>query len=127
MWSRLRASINRKKFIRVAFLIVYDVVAICLSEYLALLTRFEFMYDLIGDNYLDMAVWYTPINVISVLVVFFCLKMYSSLWRYAGVQELLNSIMACVFAATIQSLGMHMFRLNMPRSYYILFLFYLLT
>ena len=118
---------NRQKNIRVLYLIAYDVIAVCLAEILALLTRFEFVYHQIGQNYLEMARWYTPINVISVIIVFAVCKMYSSLWRYAGVQELLNSIMVCVFSATIQSLGMHMFSLNMPRSYYILFMFYLLT
>lgn len=127
MWNKVTGIMNGKKNIRMLGLLIYDVIAVCCAELLALLTRFEFVYDNIGDDYVTMAWQYLPINILCVIAVFFFLKMYSSLWRYAGVQELTNSVAACVFAATIQSLGMHLLGMNMPRSYYILFLFYLLS
>ena len=42
-------------------------------------------------------------------------------------QEMLNVVLACLLAACVQSMGMHMLFLNMPRSYYILYLFFLLV
>ena len=127
MIQKIKRSFNRKKSIRVAFLMTYDICAICMAEFLALLTRFDFQYDKIGQHYLATGIEYTPINMVLTLLVFMCMKMYSSLWRYAGVQELVNSIVACILAGTVQSMGLHMFSLNMPRSYYILFIFYLLV
>lgn len=55
------------------------------------------------------------------------MHLYNSLWEYASVQELLNVVIACLLSAAIQSLGMHMFQWNMPRSYYILYFFFLLA
>ena len=66
------------------------------------------------------------INIITTLIIFAMFKLYSSLWRYASVQEMFNVVIACVLAACVQSLGMHMMLLSMPRSYYILYMFFLM-
>lgn len=114
------------KSIRIILLVIYDICAICIAEFLALWTRFEFFFDRIEPVYLDAAIRYTLINIIATVVIFAMFKLYSSLWRYASVQEMLNVVVACVLAACVQSLGTHMMLLSMPRSYYILYLFFLM-
>ena len=42
-------------------------------------------------------------------------------------QELLNVVIACLLSAALQSLGLHMLQWSMPRSYYILYFFFLLA
>ena len=118
---------NTSKTMRIAILVIYDICAVCIAEFLALWTRFEFSISQIDPKYADIALKYTIINIITTLIIFTVAKLYSSLWRYASVHEMLNVIAACIVAACIQSLGLHMLKWNMPRSYYILYLFFLLV
>lgn len=118
---------NMSKTIRVTLFIIYDIIAVCMAEYLALLTRFDFVFSHVDRQYFQNAYHYTLINVVATLGIFAIAKLYSSLWRYASVQEMLNVVAACVVSACVQSLGMHMLFMSMPRSYYMLYLFFLLV
>ena len=115
------------KALRVTLLLLYDGLAVVLAELLALWTRFEFHISQITHPYLEHAIKYALINIIITLVVFAILKLYNSLWQYASVQEMLNVFVACMVAAGSQSVGMHMLMWDMPRSYYILYFFFLLA
>ena len=117
---------NTTKAMRVTLLILYDVMAVLLAEFLALWTRFEFHFSQITPSYLENACKYAAVNILITVAVFAFLKLYSSLWQYASVQEMLNVFVACLLSAGAQSVGMHMFLWSMPRSYYILYFFFLL-
>lgn len=117
---------STSKTLRIILLVIYDVCAVCIAEFLALWTRFEFSISYIDKVYAETALKYTLINVVLTIIIFAIFKLYSSLWRYASVQEMLNVVIACFLAASVQSVGMHMLFMNMPRSYYILYLFFLL-
>ncbi|MCM1106313.1 MAG: polysaccharide biosynthesis protein [Blautia sp.] len=114
------------KGIRVTLLIIYDILAVCLAEFLALWTRFEFSFQKVDVKYAGTASKYVLINILATVIIFFVMKLYSSLWKYASVQEMLNVVIACTLAAASQSVGMHMFNWAMPRSYYVLYWFFLL-
>ena len=116
------------KYIRIAVLLIYDILAVFLAEIISIWTRFEF--SLKNEQcipFLETAVRYFWINVCVTLVIFAIMHLYNSLWKYASVQELLNVVVACLLSAALQSLGMHMLQWNMPRSYYILYFFFLLA
>lgn len=114
------------KTMRVILLVMYDICAIVISEFLALWTRFEFSFDQIQPLFAERALHYTAINIVVTLIIFAFLKLYSSLWEYASVREMFNVIAACAIAACAQTLGLILLQWNMPRSYYILYLFFLL-
>lgn len=121
-----KAYDSTAKPVRITLLVIYDIAAVCLSEYLALLTRFDFRMSNITEEYLWHAVQYTPINLICTIVIFALAKLYNSLWRYASVQEMINVVMACTLSAAVMETGMHMMILSMPRSFVILYVFFLL-
>lgn len=121
-----KAYDSTAKPVRITLLVIYDIAAVCLSEYLALLTRFDFRMSNITEEYLWHAVQYTPINLICTIVIFALAKLYNSLWRYASVQEMINVVMACALSAAVMETGMHMMILSMPRSFVILYVFFLL-
>ena len=118
---------NSAKTVRIAFLIIYDILAVCFAEFLALWTRFEFSTSHITPEFGKNAFQYAVINAAVTVFIFAFLKLYSSLWQYASVQEMMNVFVACLLAAGSQSVGMHMLMWNMPRSYYILYFFFLLA
>mgnify|MGYP000056126216 FL=1 len=118
---------NTSKTVRILLFAIYDVLAVCFAEYLALLTRFDFDIEQINIRYVENAGRYLGLNIVITLAIFMCAKMYSSLWRYASVQEMINIVAACATGACTQSLGMHLLLMTMPRSYYVLYFFFLLV
>lgn len=117
---------NTSKTMRIILFVIYDIMAVVAAEFLALWTRFEFSFSQIDRQYLNTAYEYLAINIVTTLIIFSFSKLYSSLWRYASIQEMLSVVTACLLSACLQSLGMHLRFMFMPRSYYVLYLFFLL-
>lgn len=127
MWKKAINSLkNPKKRIRVALLILYDLMVIGISEYMALLIRFEFRPGMIKEGFLQSLIQYTPINLICTIIIFALFSLYESLWRYASVTELFNLTVSCIVSAMVQLVGMYMMGYHLPRSYYVLYLLILL-
>ena len=61
---------NTSKTMRIAILVIYDICAVCIAEFLALWTRFEFSISQIDPNYASIAFKYTIINIITTLIIF---------------------------------------------------------
>lgn len=118
---------NNSKYLRIALLVIYDILAVCLAEFLSVWTRFEFSFSEEMRLYLKTAGKYLVINIIVTLIIFLLMHLYSSLWQYASVQELLNVLIACLLASGSQVVGILMLEWKMPRSYYILYFFFLLA
>ena len=116
------------KYIRIAVLVIYDMMAVFVAELLSIWTRFDFsLKSEQGIPFLETAMHYVWLNIITTLIVFVIMHLYNSLWQYASVQELLNVVIACLLSSALQSVGMHMLQWSMPRSYYILYFFFLLA
>ena len=107
-------------------MLLYDVMAILLSEYMALLIRYEFRPDKINVDHLETMLKFSAVNVIVTLAIFAFFSLYESLWRYASVTELLNLTLACMVSAGMQLIGTFMLEYRMPRSYYVLYFLVLL-
>lgn len=65
------------------YLIIYDMIAVNFSYFMALLVRFDFRYSSIPTDY--FAAWrsFAPIYTIIILAVFGCMHLYNSVWRFA--------------------------------------------
>ena len=122
---------STKLLIKRLYLVCYDVAAVALSGYLALLLRFDLNPNRIPSQYL-MVLWSTIwISMLVTFVVFTAFRLYSSLWTYAGTTEMMYVLSACVVDAL---LNMAVILLNhreqeypLPRSYYVLFGVFLLA
>lgn len=64
-------------------LIIYDIVAVIVSGYLALLMRFELEPSQIPEQFLNPYRRYNWIMIIITILVFYAFRLYSSLWTYA--------------------------------------------
>lgn len=119
---------EKAKFTRITVLLIYDMIAVFMAEVLSIWTRFDFsLQNEQGMPYLETAFRYLIVNILTTLVIFMVMHLYNSLWQYASVQELLNVVIACLLSSALQSVGMHMLQWSMPRSYYILYFFFLLA
>lgn len=122
---------STKLLIKRLYLGCYDIAAVALSGYLALLLRFDLNPNRIPPQYLEV-LWATIwISMLVTVVVFTAFRLYSSLWTYAGTTEMMYVLSACVVDAL---LNMVVILLNhreqeypLPRSYYVLFGVFLLA
>ncbi|MCI8280103.1 MAG: polysaccharide biosynthesis protein [Lachnospiraceae bacterium] len=117
-------SNNRELTIRKGALVLYDIIAVYLAAFLALYVRFEFRIEGSVAEYMRRFHHYYFILVILALIVFSCMRMYSSLWTYAGINEMLNIAVACVIVSLLQIIAVTFITIaegNMPRSYYVIY------
>ena len=95
-------SFDKVKSLRIATLILIDILLINLSVLSCLLLRFEFSFSSLSDStfvdqYLIISIPYTLVT----LVIFACLHLYRSLWEYASIDELRNIIIAVILSNII--------------------------
>ena len=102
------------------YLIFYDVVAVNLSYFFGLLLRFDLRYSNIPPEYFSAFVRFAPFYTIFVLVVFYALHLYNSLWRFASFSELNRIFAATVITTLFHVVGITVFVHRMPFSYYII-------
>lgn len=105
---------------------ISDIIMMIIASYLALLTRFEFYPSQIASIFLKNAAKYMPLNLFCSIVIFMAYRLYSTQWKYAGVSDFINVVKAAVIAAAFQLIGIYMLQWEIPRSYYFLYLVYLL-
>ena len=93
--------------------------------------RFEFEYSAITPIYLDHVYRYIPINLILTVGIFWLFRIYKSLWRFAGLRQVCDIVLACTVATILSvAIGMEVFIGHMPRSYkfyYVVFLIFFMV
>lgn len=94
-----KKEINYQLLIRRICLIVLDIICIIAASILALLTRFEFDFSQIPKEFLKVIYKYGPFTIVITLIIFSLFRIYSSLWEYAGIEEVFSLIAACLAAA----------------------------
>ena len=102
-------------------LIIYDIVAVIVSGYLALLMRFELEPSQIPEQFLNPYRRYNWIMIIVTILIFYVFRLYSSLWTYAGAVELMNVVLAGCVVGGFQIAFYALIDVRMPRSYWLLF------
>ena len=116
------APVNGKKAVRVMALAVMDIVMINLAAFLALLLRFEFSVAAAAESgFLANILKYWWINTLGTMAVFAYLKLYKSVWQFAGVDELIRIVIASAASAMLQLAGMFLLTMSMPRSFPVMY------
>ncbi len=121
---------NFKILYRRTALVIYDIISIISSAFLALLIRYEFSFGVIPGQFKHPIEKFLPINVIITLIIFYVFRLYSSLWAYAGETELQSIVVSCVLSGVVNLIGLQFFKetaLAVPKSYYFLYVFVLIA
>lgn len=118
MMKEIKRPFNAQKALRVACLVLADLILINLSAFLALYVRFEFDFrQLYATTFLRDMLIYAGINSACTILIFHILKLYNSLWEFASVSELVRITLGCFFSAVFYMVGMFMLHLTVPRSF----------
>ena len=101
-----------------ACLFVYDAVCVNLSYLLALWLRFDTKFSLIPAVYYDAFKHFAPIYTVVCLTVFWLLRLYKSIWRFASYNELIRCIFSSIVTCVFQIVGITVLFKRMPITYY---------
>lgn len=101
-------------------LMVYDFAAVIVSFGIALWLRFDCKVTSVEPQYLTTYTKTIIIYALFCLVVFWFLRLYKSIWRFASYSELMRVILATVVTGVIYTGSLLAFHLHMPVSYYVI-------
>ena len=103
-------------------MLIYDIIAVNFSYYIALLIRYYINHELLdkANVYLEAFKQFAPYYTVCCLIVFCCLRLYSGQWKYAGLNDLNRIICASAITAVIQVAGTLVFIRRMTITYYVL-------
>ena len=114
--------IHSKEYkIRALLLILIDIIIIVFSSFFALYLRYEFRFNDIDEKFIESMIKYAPVNILMILGLFFAFRLYSSIWKYASVREMVNIILACIMYFLIEIIEIIFFGLKVPRSHPFIF------
>ena len=121
--KQMKAGWNSAKAVRIAFLVVIDLLSLAVCQFLALLVRLEFrMVDLLESGFLNSVAEFLPFAAVMMLAIYGLLGLYQSLWAYAGLEESLHIFAATVILAVVQYVAMKIMTLPIPRSFPLLYM-----
>ncbi|MCI5699674.1 MAG: polysaccharide biosynthesis protein [Lachnospiraceae bacterium] len=113
---------NPDMFLRSLLLIFVDILTVIVSMTGALWIRCDFSFAAIDPVFLESVYNYLYINIVCTILIYAGLHLYSSLWRFASIVELKNVIFAVILSAAMQTIGMKLLNLPVPRSFPFLYL-----
>ncbi len=112
-----RKKIDHWKIIAL-YLVIYDIFTINLSYFLALWLRFDTRFSQIPEDYLRSFCVFAPFYTVICIAIFWRLRLYNSIWRFASYDELIRNIIASVTTSLIHIIGITLCVKRMPISYY---------
>lgn len=116
---KLTSSIDKAMIIRIICIIILDVVLINLVSFLALYIRFDFSYhNLETSGFLEGVIKYAPFNTVFTVLIFVAFRLYTSLWEFVGISEMIRiGIAVAISTAVNYFLMIFAFDISVPRSY----------
>ena len=111
-----------KWLINKGILVVFDLVAVNLSYFLALFFRFFInnQFRPVADQYIPVFREFAPFYTGICLITFFAFRLYSSTWKYAGINDFNRILFANLVTAAAHVAGTLIFWKRMPITYYFL-------
>ena len=111
-------------------ILLLDIVAVNLSYYLALMIRFYMNHEFLStvSYYTGYFERFAPFYTVLAVIVFIVFRLYSGVWRYAGLNDMNRVLMANLVTLVVQvgvsMISIALFRdearkvIRMPYSYY---------
>ena len=101
------------------WLMVYDAIAVCASYFIGLWLRFDGRYTMIPSEYLLAYAGFIPIYAAICIAVFWALRLYNTIWRFASYSELSRVMWSSIITSIIHTIGISTLFQRMPISYYL--------
>lgn len=106
--------------VRRIFLIITDILLVNGSVFLSLIMRFDIDVASIPQEYIDKYIQNVVPFTLIALLIFWCFRMYHSLWQYASIAELYKIVEACIVTEVAHLCFTSFMGWMLPRSCYFL-------
>ena len=106
------------KRIRIAMLMLLDVIVLFMSSFLAIALRFDFAN--IPELYVDNIFTYFIIDALILIACNLFYRIYQSMWSYASIMELIYIGFASLSYTIIEAIYKMLLHVEMPKSYYLI-------
>ncbi len=115
-------KLNLRKWTVIGLLVLFDIVAVNTSYYLAMVLRFYVKGEFhpAAMRYFPLIERFAPYYTVCCILVFAVFKLYSGVWRYAGLSDINRILNANIVTCLIQVCGTLLFIGRMPITYYVL-------
>ena len=87
------------------YMLLFDIFSVNLAFGLALWIRYDCRFSAIPDGYLHAWLSFVPIYAVVCIVVYYLMKLYNSIWKFASFDELTRSGAAVLITAAIHTLA----------------------
>lgn len=106
-----------RSYLLPGLLLIVDVITIIGVALISLLIRFD---GYITSHHLYQMIDALPIMLISYIVMLLSMHLYTRIWRYAGMREMVAVLIATTLGAGLFYTGMYVFDKSLPRSIYLI-------
>ena len=118
-------NLFKEKFFNILLFVLVDLLVLLFSSTVAMWIRFDF--GNVPEGYIINSYQYLAVDFFVLFSVFLTFRLYTSVWKYASINELTNIIVACSLFEIISIVYKTALNIEMPRSYYIIELFLLIS
>lgn len=116
-----KKAMTLKRWHMVAFcLLIYDLIVGAGSYFVALWLRFDCRYTEIPHEYLMTWLKFAPIYAVVIVLVFWMMRLYQSVWTFASYVELRRIAYSTVILGVFHALFITVLFRRMPISYYLI-------
>ena len=113
---------ENKKIFKMSMLIITDIILINIAYLISFYIRLGTVYN---EVYNDIYVTYVPLIVVSYVGILALFKMYRSVWKIAGIDEVIQGIVACFLAGTFNFIILEFMPFRIPRVVTLLSCFFI--
>lgn len=109
------------KYTLTTLLIIIDIICINVASKIVFYVRFNPEASAIAEPYQLIAENMAYINTVTTIIIFSGFKLYSSLWKYASIKELVYILQACIASTVLTIIMLSLSNQHMFRSYYLIY------
>ena len=123
--KKLVRKLIGEKLPNIILFVLVDFAIVTFTSFFSVWIRFDF--GSVPTQYLVNSYRYLTIDFIIVFMVFLMFKLYTSVWKYASVTELVSIVVASTISELLMFMYKVTFNISMPRSTYIIQVFLIIA
>ncbi len=119
--TNLKMKSDFGRVLSTVVMMIFDAAIVNAAGFLALLVRFEFDFtELAETHFLKAFINAAPASTVATIVFFMIFGLYSVVWEYAGLNDMIRLLIACFLSTGFDWIYIRISPYTVPRSYSIL-------